>query len=848
MSLSSDFKKNKIQKLLDRSQQKIVAKNRLASTLSSGGEFFPPVLPQIQEPVRSQSERPTFNQPLSARETRPRQSFEIPRRHSDASDSTLDRGFFASSVSNAAQSLSERSPELTASPLNTLVLSLDNPVPQPTSQQVGQSRWRRAVRRALDWQRQEQVAVQPQPLPKGDMSKQTEPEASKEVRAEATARKAIALVKQGAPAPQIETAVERFAQRLVDEFGSLAKSFEEFDSHGRNEITRSQWDATLNAAHWNTEELGVTSSKLFSLVCRASKKPVGAITLQAWNSFFKKYLARSAAAHLLTADNTEKLLAAAKETAHQLKQGKHDARSHEEDGKASDTTRSDRRYGFLSGQDAAQSGQKTDATSPTARPVDVQAEENRELARRNALVPEVAEDSSHGHASADASADPSARRKNVLQLRDPLGQATSQAGAGSAKDDWQGAQDGTNGDSTIGTNAGPGGEGTRASAGQSGSPHGTAEANSSSMDDASRRGGHSLERSVVDDGSGASGSERIGADAGVYADKRVAPVVGAIGGADTTASTASTGAGMGSKSSVGASGAGIADLAHPGLTHGEAKGGRSSSRGGDGGSSAREGLSYRQGNGGSHDGGNRASATMSGSESALSRSASANKIVPGFLRGGQSSPRPTSKDAAMLAFNSRDHIEALSQHSQDAQDLHDADEGADKDPKGDGVDRGGENEDRNAINAMASSNGAWRHGQADQDDVLESEDDEEEALEDGHGAKDFQSVVKKVFKHYASGRSKGRDVFIRNPDLGHFVEDAKEALPGFRKKFRRFRRIFESLFDDTIQLQCDMPGEGVRITAGLTLDWFQVFVQKAVRRLGAEVMSFFMALLEAQGG
>ena len=29
----------------------------------------------------------------------------------------------------------------------------------------------------------------------------------------------------------------------------------------------------------------------------------------------------------------------------------------------------------------------------------------------------------------------------------------------------------------------------------------------------------------------------------------------------------------------------------------------------------------------------------------------------------------------MLAFNSRDHIEALSQHSQDAQDLHDADEG-----------------------------------------------------------------------------------------------------------------------------------------------------------------------------
>ena len=29
-------------------------------------------------------------------------------------------------------------------------------------------------------------------------------------------------------------------------------------------------------------------------------------------------------------------------------------------------------------------------------------------------------------------------------------------------------------------------------------------------------------------------------------------------------------------------------------------------------------------------------------------------------------------------------------------------------------------------------------------------------------------------------------VFIRNPDLGHFMDDAKEALPAHRKKFRRF--------------------------------------------------------------
>ena len=29
-------------------------------------------------------------------------------------------------------------------------------------------------------------------------------------------------------------------------------------------------------------------------------------------------------------------------------------------------------------------------------------------------------------------------------------------------------------------------------------------------------------------------------------------------------------------------------------------------------------------------------------------------------------------------------------------------------------------------------------------------------------------------------------------------------------------------------------------------DWFQVFVQKVVRRVGMEVMSFFAALLESQ--
>eukprot|EP00434_Breviolum_minutum_P038195 symbB.v1.2.033875.t1/scaffold4272.1/size42089/6 len=52
----------------------------------------------------------------------------------------------------------------------------------------------------------------------------------------------------------IEDNIEIFAEKLVETFGSLSAAFEEFDHHGRDEITRSQWDAALNARGWNTEE------------------------------------------------------------------------------------------------------------------------------------------------------------------------------------------------------------------------------------------------------------------------------------------------------------------------------------------------------------------------------------------------------------------------------------------------------------------------------------------------------------------------------------------------------------------------------------------------------------------
>jgi hypothetical protein len=42
--------------------------------------------------------------------------------------------------------------------------------------------------------------------------------------------------------------------RQVDTFGSLSAAFKELDQHDREEITRSQWDAALNARGWNTED------------------------------------------------------------------------------------------------------------------------------------------------------------------------------------------------------------------------------------------------------------------------------------------------------------------------------------------------------------------------------------------------------------------------------------------------------------------------------------------------------------------------------------------------------------------------------------------------------------------
>lgn len=119
-----------------------------------------------------------------------------------------------------------------------------------------------------------------------------------------------------------------------------------------------------------------------------------------------------------------------------------------------------------------------------------------------------------------------------------------------------------------------------------------------------------------------------------------------------------------------------------------------------------------------------------------------------------------------------------------------------------------------------------------------SQDDENEKEESE------SSLISRLFHTYATGRYRGELVFLRYPDLREFAEDVRDTMPRAHKVFLRFEGVLASTFDDTLQLQYDM---GVRTTAGLTLKWFQVFVQKALGRLGLRVVALLFALLDSRG-
>ncbi|OLP79561.1 tRNA(Met) cytidine acetyltransferase TmcA [Symbiodinium microadriaticum] len=102
------------------------------------------------------------------------------------------------------------------------------------------------------------------------------------------------------------------------------------------------------------------------------------------------------------------------------------------------------------------------------------------------------------------------------------------------------------------------------------------------------------------------------------------------------------------------------------------------------------------------------------------------------------------------------------------------------------------------------------------------------------------SLITEVFEVYSTGQHRGQRTFLRFSDLREFAEDLREVLPEVRKNFHKFTGELENIYDDTQQLQCDM---GDHSSKGLTLRFFQVFVQKVIRRLGPSIVGALGALV-----
>eukprot|EP00930_Biecheleria_cincta_P069482 TRINITY_DN57218_c0_g1_i1.p1 TRINITY_DN57218_c0_g1~~TRINITY_DN57218_c0_g1_i1.p1 ORF type:complete len:1389 (-),score=293.85 TRINITY_DN57218_c0_g1_i1:199-4365(-) len=106
-----------------------------------------------------------------------------------------------------------------------------------------------------------------------------------------------------------------------------------------------------------------------------------------------------------------------------------------------------------------------------------------------------------------------------------------------------------------------------------------------------------------------------------------------------------------------------------------------------------------------------------------------------------------------------------------------------------------------------------------------------------------EALVSKAFALYATGNHRGTKTFLRFLDLREFSEDLRGVLPKKHKLFSKFSMLLEMCFDDTLQLQVDL---GIRVGSGLTLQFFQVFVQKAMGRLGLQIASVLLAILDSE--
>jgi hypothetical protein len=128
-----------------------------------------------------------------------------------------------------------------------------------------------------------------------------------------------------------------------------------------------------------------------------------------------------------------------------------------------------------------------------------------------------------------------------------------------------------------------------------------------------------------------------------------------------------------------------------------------------------------------------------------------------------------------------------------------------------------------------------------EDNLSESDEEQEESEEEEEDHDDELSMISKLFDAYATGTYRGKKIMLRFPDLGQFAEDLSDVMPDKVKNFKKFMSLLENVFDDTLQLQQDF---GTRTSKGLTLQWFQVFIQKAARRVGWSIVGILFAMAD----
>eukprot|EP00930_Biecheleria_cincta_P095769 TRINITY_DN8768_c0_g1_i3.p1 TRINITY_DN8768_c0_g1~~TRINITY_DN8768_c0_g1_i3.p1 ORF type:complete len:245 (-),score=54.07 TRINITY_DN8768_c0_g1_i3:58-792(-) len=134
----------------------------------------------------------------------------------------------------------------------------------------------------------------------------------------------------------------------------------------------------------------------------------------------------------------------------------------------------------------------------------------------------------------------------------------------------------------------------------------------------------------------------------------------------------------------------------------------------------------------------------------------------------------------------------------------------------------------------------------EEEENSEEESEEDTVLSSRVEGEEYLNLVDRLFATYAS-RSRGHDArLLQKARLSTFASDLREAAPTAHSWYKSNWPIIEVIFDDTEDLQHSMSHPDARPAAGLALEWFRVFAQKVVGRLGPEFMGCFEVILSSR--